>query len=247
VEESTESQYGLPVPGGLVNARGSPVSKIRILLVNSERLALEGMRRILSDYSEFSVVATARDGTSALRQIRVHRPHIVLIELGSHIPGTDGLEATRIIRRRHIHTKVVIMSSGQQPFYMREAFLAGAHGYLSKNINPGELRTSLQEVYRRGAVLPRDMASHVCQILSGRLPVDDDPLYGLNGRERQIFFMMAHGHDTRYIATALRLSPKTVRNYSSRIYKKLGTGNRLQTVLYAERWLGRAGRIQETE
>jgi DNA-binding NarL/FixJ family response regulator len=247
VEESAESQRGLPVPGDLANARGSPASKIRILLVNSERLALEGMRRILGDYSEFSVVATARDGASALRQICLHRPHIVLVELGSNVPGTDGLETTRIIHRRHVHTKVVIMSSSQQPFYMREAFLAGAHGYLSKNINPGEFRDSLRAVYRSGVVFPHDMAGHVLQILGGHPPVDGDPLHGLNGRERQIFFMMAHGHDTRYIATALRLSPKTVRNYSSRIYKKLGTGDRLQTVLYARRWIARSGRTEETE
>lgn len=208
---------------------------IRILLVNGERLVLEGLRRIVCGYPEFFVVATARDGESALRQIRLHRPHIVLMGIGPHIAGTDGIETTRIIRRHHVHTKVVILASSQQLVYMQEAFLAGAHGYLSNNIDQSELRASLQAVYHEGAVLQNGMASHVLRMVSGRPSIDDDPLSGLKGRERQILFMMAHGHNTNYIATSLNLSPKTVRNYFSRIYAKLGTGDRLQTVLYARR------------
>lgn len=247
MKESEESQCGFPESGDLANARGSPNSTIKILLVNGERLVVEGLRRILCDYPEFSVVATAHDGPSALQQIRLHRPHIVLMGLGAHIAGTDGIETTRIIRRRHVHTRIVILASSQQPFYMREAFLAGAHGYLSSNIDQGELRASLWAVYREGAVLPQDMASHVLRMVSGRPPIDGDPLSGLSGRERQIFFMMAHGRDTSYIATVLSLSPKTVRNYSSRIYAKLGTGNRVQTILYAGRWFARSARTREVD
>jgi DNA-binding NarL/FixJ family response regulator len=186
-------------------------------------------------------VATAHDSESALRQISLHRPHIVLIGIGSPAAaGTDGIETTRIIRQRHAHIRVVILTSGQQTFYMREAFLAGAHGYLSNNIDQNELRTSLQVVYREGAVLQHDMASHLLRMVSGRAPIDGDPLSDLNKREQKILFMLSHGHDTNYIATSLNLSPKTVRNYFSRIYAKLGTGNRLQTVLYARRSLARS-------
>lgn len=247
VENLTESQRDLPMSGDFANARVSPISAIKILLVNGERLILEGLRRILCDYSEFSVVATARDGPSALRKIRLHRPHIVLVGLGSHIAGTDGIETVRSIRQHHAHTKVVILASSQQPFYVREAFLAGAHGYLTNNIEPGELGASLRTVHREGAVLSNDMASHVLRMVSGRPLIDDDPLSGLNGRERQIVSMMVHGHDTKYIATSLGISPKTVRNYCSRIYAKLDTGNWLQTVLYVRRWFSRSARPEEAD
>jgi len=72
---------------------------IRILLINGEGLALEGLRRIVCGYPEFSVVATAHDRESALKQISLHRPHIVLVGIGSNTAGTDGIEKTRIIRR----------------------------------------------------------------------------------------------------------------------------------------------------
>lgn len=247
VEDSTESQFKLRESGNLTNTRGSPISTIRILLVSDERLVREGLRLILCGYPEFSVVATARDRESVLQQICMHRPHIVLMGLESHIAGTDGIETTRTIRRHHAHTRVVILASSPHPFHMREAFLAGAHGYLSKNIDQDELRASLQAVYREGAVLPHGMASYMLQMISGRPLIDGDPLSGLSEKERKILFMMAHGHDTNYIATSLSLSPKTVRNYFSRIYAKLGTGNRLQTVLYARGSFAWSARPQEAE
>jgi two-component system, NarL family, response regulator DevR len=247
VENSTESQYGLRAPENFAQTGGSPVSAIKILLVNDELLVLEGLRLILRSYPEFSVVATAHDSPSTLQQIYLHRPHIVLMGLGPHTAGTDGIEATRIISRHHAHIKIVILASSQQQFYMREAFLAGAHGYLSKNIDQGELRASLRAVHREGAVLPPDMARQMLRMISGRPPIDGDPLPGLNERERQIVFMMTRGHDTNDIATSLGLSPKTIRNYFSRIYAKLGTENRLQTALYASGSFARSARSQEPE
>lgn len=247
VEGSTESQYAVQTLGRPPTTRGSSISTIRILLVNGERLVREGLRLILCGYPEFSVVATARDRESVLQQMRLHRPHIVLVGLEPYGAGTDGIETTRIIRQHHTHVKVVILASSPQPFHMREAFLAGAHGYLSKNIDQGELRASLRAVYREGAVLPHGMASHVLRMIGGRPVVDGDPLSSLNEKEREIIFMMAHGHDTNYIATSLSLSPKTVRNYFSRIYAKLGTENRLQTVLYARGSFARSVSGQEAE
>lgn len=233
MKNSTESQSERRALEDPANTRESSISSIKILLVNDERLFLEGLRLILRGYPEFSVVATARDRNSALQQIILHRPHIVLIGLGAHIAGTDGIEITRIISQRHAHIKVVILASSQQPFYMREALLAGAHGYLSKNIDHDELRVSLRAVYREGAVLSNDMARCVLRMISGHQIIDGDPLSGLNEKERKIVFMMTRGHDTNYIAKSLNLSPKTIRNYFSRIYAKLGTGNQLKTVLYA--------------
>jgi len=247
VDGSTESRRELPEPGNIANTRGSPTSTIRILLVNDEKLVREGLRLILCGYPEFSVVATHLDRASVLQQIFLHRPHIVLMGLEPHITGTDGIETTRIILQRHAHTRVVILASSPHLFHMRDAFLAGARGYLSRNIDQGELRASLQAVYREGAVLPHGMASQVLRMVSGRPPVDGGPLSGLSEKEREILFMMAHGHDTSYIATSLGLSPKTVRNYFSRIYAKLGTGNRLRTVLYARGSFARLARPHEAE
>lgn len=247
MDDSTESRRAPQKRGNIANTTGPPTSTIKILLVNDERLVREGLRLVLCDYPEFSVVATALDSASVLQQIRLYRPHIVLMGLEPHISGTDGIEATRVILRRYAHTSIVILASSTHLFHIREAFLAGAHGYLSKNIEPGELRASLLAVYHEGAVLPNGMASHVLRMVSGRPLVDDDPLSGLSQKEREILFMMTQGHDASYIAASLSLSPKTVRNYFSRIYAKLGTGDRLRTVLYARGSFARYAPPHEAE
>ncbi|NGO11152.1 response regulator transcription factor [Streptomyces sp. HC44] len=218
------------------------MSSIKIQLVDDEQIVLEGLHKLLDGFSEFSVVAVARDGASALRQLRVHRPHIVL--MGLRLPGMGGVETTRAIRRESAHVRIVFLASHQQPVYVREAFQAGANAYLSRAINAGELRDALVTVYREGAVFSPAIASHLLQLVSGQPEDGASPISRLTGRERQILSMIADDHETGHIARSLGISPKTVRNYLSRIYAKLGTPNRVQTALYAKRSFGYHDTVQ---
>ncbi|MBT2365860.1 response regulator transcription factor [Streptomyces sp. ISL-10] len=211
---------------------------IKVLLVDSEQIVLEGLRKLLDSFGEFSVVSTALDGASAIRALRAHRPHIVVT--GLSIAGAGGIHAARLIRKDSEHVRIVILSSNQQPVFMREAFVAGANAYLSRRISGEELRQTLLAVHRDGAALSGAAAGLILQIASGRSPEDDCPLSHLTGRERQILSLVADDHDTGHIAKHLGISPKTVRNYLSRIYAKLGTPNRVQTTLYAKRFMGRS-------
>ncbi|MWA14495.1 response regulator transcription factor [Streptomyces sp. BA2] len=215
------------------------MSSIKILLVDSEQLVLEGFRKLLDGFTEFSVVSIAHDAATALEHLRGRRPQIVVMGLG--VPGTGGVDAIRAIRRESGHVRIVILSSNQQPVYMREAFVAGANAYLSRSIDANELRGTLLAVHRDGAAFTAATAGPILQLMSGRHRGDDTALSTLTERERQILSLVADDHETDCIATALGIRPKTVRNYLSRIYAKLGTPNRVQTVLYAKRSLGRQG------
>lgn len=210
---------------------------IKVLLVDNEKIVIEGLSKLLEGFAEFSVVSLACDGPSALRQMRLHFPHIVLMGLG--VPGMGGVGATRAIRRDFSHTRIVILTSNQQPVYMREAFQAGANAYLSRTIGASELRTALLTVHREGVALSPETAAHVLGLVSERPVAGGSPLSRLTERERQILSLVADDQETGHIATFLGISPKTVRNYLSRIYAKLGTPNRVQTVLYAKRFLAR--------
>ncbi|TGB10191.1 response regulator transcription factor [Streptomyces sp. MZ04] len=215
------------------------MSSIRVLLVDSEQLVLEGFRKLLDGFTEFCVVSITHDAAAALAQLHRHRPQIVVMGLG--VAGTGGVDAVRAIRRESGHIRIVILSSNQQPVYMREAFLAGANAYLSRSIDAVELRETLLAVHRDGAAFTAATAGPILQLMSGRGCGDDSPLAMLTERERQILSLVADDHETDCIATHLGIRPKTVRNYLSRIYAKLGTPNRVQTVLYAKRSLGRQG------
>ncbi|MFC8428933.1 response regulator [Streptomyces sp. NPDC057253] len=211
------------------------MSSIRVLLVDSERLVAEGFQKILEGFAEFSVVSLARDGVSALQMVRRERPHLVVMGLGP--AGGDGAQVARAIRRDFRHVRIVVLATNQQPVYMREAFAAGANAYLSRDIGAEELRDTLLTVHREGAALSTVAAGQVLELLSGNPEDDASPLSQLTERERQILFLMADEHATHGIAKRLGISPKTVRNYLSRIYAKLGTQNQVQTALYARRSL----------
>lgn len=211
------------------------MSSIRVLLVDSERLVAEGFRKLLEGFSEFSVVSVAPDGMSALREVRRERPHVVV--MGLCPAGSDGAQVARAIRRDFQHVRIVVLATNQQPVYMREAFAAGANAYLSRNIGADELRDTLLTVHREGAALSTVAAGQVLELLSGRPADGSSPLSLLTERERQILFLVADEQATHRIAKRLGISPKTVRNYLSRIYAKLGTQDRVQTALYAKRSL----------
>lgn len=91
---------------------------IRVLLVNGERLVLEGLAQLLQRYAEFQVVALASNGVTALDELASHRPHVVVIDLSS--PGTSSLETIRRMRRGHPFVKVVIVASNQHSVCVQE-------------------------------------------------------------------------------------------------------------------------------
>lgn len=206
---------------------------IQILLMDAERLIAEGLRNLLQSFTEFSVVAVAHDEATALRQLRRHHPHLVVMGLGAG--GNSGIGTVRAIRQDSRHVRITILASSQQPIYMREAFVAGANAYLSRDIGAQELRDTLLTVHREGAALTAAAAGQVLELVSGGLTGNSSPLALLTRREREILFLVADDQETHRIAAQLGITPKTVRNYLSRIYAKLGTRNRLQTALYALR------------
>lgn len=214
------------------------LSTIRLLLVNEEELMLDAVTRLLETFPEFRIVATAGDAPTALEKMTRYHPHVVVLDLPAS--SSAGLEMVREMRRSNRFVKVVILASNQQPAYMQEAFLAGANAYLSRRIDAVEFRRLLNVVYHEGAALGSGMAAHVLQWLAGRSASSDSssPVSFLTERERQILFMIAEDCPTGLIARQLGISPKTVRNYCSSIYSKLGTLNRIQTTLYAKRHFG---------
>jgi DNA-binding NarL/FixJ family response regulator len=124
---------------------------------------------------------------------------------------------------------------------MRESLLAGVRGYLSMEISAAEFKRALSVVYRDGSALSPQVASHLLDLVSDHPPDGDGSLLSsLTKREREILSLVESGRTTEDIAHTLQIRPKTVRNFLSQIYAKLGTSNRLQTVLFVQGMAGRS-------
>jgi DNA-binding NarL/FixJ family response regulator len=206
---------------------------IRVLLVDRERLRLESLRVLLDCDDQFDVVLTAQDGPAALRQLSLHKPHVTVFGLRDADPHT--IETARAIHKKYPEAKLIILASGHDSSYMREALLAGVRGYLSTEISAAEFKRALSSVHHDGSALSQQVANDLLDLVSGYPPPGEESLLAsLTKREREILELVESGRTTEDIAGALQIKPKTVRNFLSQIYAKLGTSNRLQTVLYVQ-------------
>lgn len=206
---------------------------IRVLLIDREQLRLECLRDLLDSDDQFDVVVTARDRSAALCQMSLHKPHVAV--LGVRDPDPHTIETARAIHRRYPEVKLIILASNHESFYMREALLAGVRGYLSMEISAADFKCALSAVHRDGCALSPQVASHLLDLVSDHPPDGHrNILSSLTKREREILRLVESGRTTDNIAQALQIRPKTVRNSLSQIYAKLGTSNRLQTVLYVQ-------------
>jgi DNA-binding NarL/FixJ family response regulator len=203
---------------------------IKIMLVDEHRLVIEGIKQLLETYPEFEIIAISQDGITALNQLKKQLPDIVLTEL--HLPRMGGIEMCKIIARNYRQVKVIILTSWEADIYANEAFRAGAKSYLSKTITPQELVAAIHTVYEAGVLIPSHIAHHILRTATHKVTSEAEPLYHLTPKEREILSLVVEGRSTSDIASFFFISPKTIRNHLSHIYEKLGTKDRLQTVLY---------------
>lgn len=200
-----------------------------VFLVDDHALLRAGIRTTLEDASDFTVVGEAGDVPSALRGIEHHTPDIALVDV--RLPGGNGVELIREVRSRVVGTRCVILTSFADHHALYQSAMAGAQGFLLKDVPKAQLVESLRRVAAGESLI----SSETVQVLEAQtpyLPPEDELLGDLTPREREILGLIAEGRTNREIAEQLFLAEKTVRNYVSNILSKLGMRNRTQVAAY---------------
>lgn len=209
------------------------VPPVRILLVDDHAVVRAGLRALLDGEPGFEVVGETGDGTAAVGLVERLRPDVVLMDLrltdaGAARGEADGIEVTRRILAAATGTRVVVLTSyGAQGDVLR-AVEAGARGYVLKAGPPEELFRAVRAAAGGGMGLAPEAAARLVRHTVGPEPV-------LSERETEVVRLLARGHSNRAIATALFLAEATVKTHLVRIYRKLGTENRVGTVNEAVR------------
>ncbi len=207
-----------------------------ILLVDDHQIVRRGLRAVLEDGGRLRVVGeagTVREGVS--EAARLH-PDVILMDL--RLPDGSGVEACREIRSNDSEAKVVILTSFADEDALFAAVLAGAAGYILKDLDPSNLVDSLITVANGGSLLDPKMTTRVLDRLrSGHTQHPaDDPFSTLTPQEDRIVTLIGDGLTNREIADQLSLTEKTIKNYVSQIYSKLHVQRRSQaTRLTTER------------
>lgn len=207
---------------------------IRLLLVDDQAVVRVGISAIISTDDKMEVVATAADGQEAVYLAEIHQPDLVLMDL--KMPVMNGIQATRLIKEKFPHIRVLVLTTYDADEWVFDAIRAGAEGYLLKDSSREELLKAIRDTLEGKTAVDANVAGklfqHVRQNIS---PTDSKLAENLSERELEILKLIARGMNNRVIAETLFLSEGTVRNYVSSILAKLEVEDRTQAAIIALR------------
>jgi DNA-binding NarL/FixJ family response regulator len=201
------------------------VPEIKVLIVDDHPAVRRGLRTFLELAGDLRVTGEAADGPTALDLIVETEPDVVLLDMV--LPGMDGVEVLRELRRRELPARVLVVTSFTDRGRLLPAVRAGARGYLSKDVDPNALVAAVRSVAAGHLLLEPEVAAG----LLGAPP--EEP--ALTARERDVLALLAEGRSNREIARALVVAEKTVKTHVSSILLKLGLADRTQAALHAVR------------
>jgi two-component system, NarL family, response regulator DesR len=195
--------------------------KIRVLLAEDQTMLRGALSQLLELEPDITVVAQAANGREAQRLAREHGPDVIVTDI--EMPEMTGLEFAAALKESESRSRVIILTTFARPGYLRRALDAGARGYLLKERPASELAEAIRRVHAGLRAVDPALAAEAWG-------ADEDPL---SDRERQILQRAGDGRSSAEIASELRLSEGTVRNYLSEAIAKLGAANRVDAARIA--------------
>ena len=209
---------------------------IRIFLLDDHELVRRGIRDLLWSEDDMVVVGQAANAAEALELIPQTKPDVAVLDvrLGQGPDEANGIEVCREIRSEHPEVACVMLTSFADDEALFASIMAGASGYVLKQISGRELTTAIRRVAAGESLLDPAVTARVLERLRHPEP-EDDPLSDLTGQERKILALISEGLTNRQIAQQMYLAEKTVKNYVSHLLAKLGMARRSEAAAYAAR------------
>lgn len=208
---------------------------VRVLLVDDHEIVRVGLRTVLSQHRSIQVVGESATVAQAIRQAAKLKPDVVLMDV--RLPDGSGVDACRDILASFPAIRVIILTSYADDDSVLAAVLAGAHGYVLKEIDSASLTSAIQAVSEGRSILDPAVTDRALGWLRGLAAGADIPgAEKLSAQEERVLALVAEGKTNKEIATALDLSDKTVKNYLANIFHKLHITRRAQAaVLFVKR------------
>lgn len=228
----TDPRHHSVEPGGTGPSHGQEAPRrLRLLVVDDHEVVRQGLVALLDRRDSFQVVAEAGTVAEAIEQADRFRPDLVIMDV--RLPDGSGIEACREIRAEHPGTRVVMLTSYPDEEAVLSAIVAGASGYLLKQVRARDLVSALESVGRGESLLDPAVTEKVLERVR-RIATSayTDEFAQLTAQEQKILLLVAEGKTNKEIAAEVFLSDKTVKNYVSSILSKLNLQRRAQAAAF---------------
>ncbi|MER8199759.1 response regulator transcription factor [Streptomyces microflavus] len=211
----------------------SAENPIRVFLLDDHEVVRRGVRDLLGDEPDISVVGEAGTAEQALTRIPALRPDVAVLDV--RLPDGNGVDVCRELRSRMPDLACLMLTSFDDEEALLDAIMAGASGYVLKLIQGGDLVAAVRTVGSGRSMLDPSAAARLMSRLRGddREESEGDALYGLTDREHDILALIGEGLTNREIGLRLFLAEKTIKNHISRLLAKLGVERRVQAAVIA--------------
>ncbi|MCC6446229.1 MAG: response regulator transcription factor [Armatimonadetes bacterium] len=207
--------------------------KIQVLIADDQTLFREALEQAISLEKDIEVIGGAADGEEAVRKALASRPEVILMDL--KMPRMDGISATRRIKESLPGCRIVMMTLFGDEEYVHQAILAGADGYLLKDVRRLQVVEAIRQVHRNRCLidpsLMRGVVDQYVRMSRGESAARPRP-DGLTEREVEILSLVARGRSNKEIADSLFLTVGTVKTHLYNVYQKIGVSDRTQAALY---------------
>jgi DNA-binding NarL/FixJ family response regulator len=204
----------------------------RVFLVDDHEVVRRGLRELLDGEDDLSVVGEAATAEEAVAGVLAARPDVAVLDV--RLPDGDGVEVCRDLRSALPELKCLMLTSFTDDEALFSAIVAGASGYVLKQVKGADLVSAVRRVAMGGSLLDPALTRQVMDRLRGE-KVEDERLARLTAQERKILELIADGKTNRQIADELFLAEKTVKNYVSNLLSKMGFARRTEAAVYAAR------------
>jgi DNA-binding NarL/FixJ family response regulator len=207
--------------------------RTRVFVVEDQPQLLKNLLKVLATFGEIEVLGAAQDGESGVEQVVALKPDLLLLDL--ELPGIDGIEVTRRVKKQAPQVEVLILTSFDDEAKVYEAMQVGASGYLVKRVGPEKIRSGIQEVMAGGTVLEAIIAKRFWNYfhsLTTKKAQPDNP-WGLTPLEFDVLKYVAKGLSNAEVGQVMELERRTVRTHLSHVYRKMGVNSHVDAVVLA--------------
>lgn len=211
---------------------------IRVFLVDDHEVVRRGVADLLAMEDDIEIVGEAATAGEAVSRILATEPDVAILDV--QLPDGSGVEVCREVRSARPELACLMLTSFAEDEALFEAIMAGAAGFVLKQVKGGDLVDSVRRVAAGESLLDPQVTARVLSRIR-RAPEEDERLKGLTPQERRILSLLAEGMTNRQIADEMFLAEKTVKNYVSNLLSKMGMSRRTEAAVYAARLAERRG------